>query len=114
DEFYFRNNWIKNYFPNFPKRDNSMIDEKESTINKFLEKLFNNSMGDKIDDWAMKLFTNVTKRKFRYFDERDFALAFKSTKCESKYHPKFFQKRVLLSFEEKINRLQQSLNVSLN
>lgn len=114
DEFYSRNIWIKEFFPNFPKRTNVMLDEKENIVQKIFEKLLNNTLGDKIDDWAMKLFTKVTKRKFRYFDEKDFALAFKSTKCESKYHPKFFQKKVLVSFEEKINMLQHSLNVSLN
>uniref|UniRef100_A0A7V3E827 Nucleotidyltransferase domain-containing protein n=1 Tax=Ignavibacterium album TaxID=591197 RepID=A0A7V3E827_9BACT len=114
DEFYSKNIWIKEYFPNFPKRTNTMIDEKENPVKKIFEKLLNNTFGDKIDDWAMKLFTTVTKRKFSHFDEKDFALAFKSTKCESKYHPKFFQKRVLVSFEEKLNRLQHSLNGSLN
>lgn len=114
EEFYSKNIWIKEYFPNFPKRNNTMIDENRNLIQKTFERLLNNQVGEKIDNWAMKLFTIVTKKKFSYFSEKDFALAFKSSKYESKYHPKFFQKKVLVSFEEKINRLQHLMNVSLN
>lgn len=114
EEFYSQNIWIKEYFPNFPKRNNTMIDENRNLIQKTFERLLNNQVGEKIDNWAMKLFTIVTKKKFSYFSEKDFALAFKSSKYESKYHPKFFQKKVLVSFEEKINRLQHLMNVSLN
>jgi hypothetical protein len=114
DEFYEKNIWIKNYFPNFPKRYNKMIDKvKPSRLQKLLEKLFDNRVGDWLDDFAMKLFSKTIKKKFRYLDKNDFALAFKTTKCESKYHPKFFQKKVLISFEEKLNQLQQSLKISL-
>lgn len=113
DEFYLKNIWVKNYYPNFPKRNNSVIDEKRNLIQKILEMLFNNKIGDRIDDLSMKIFSNVTRKKFKYFDEKDFSLAFKSTKFESKYHPKFFQKKVLISFDEKLKQLQQSLKVNL-
>lgn len=114
DEFYEKNIWIKNYFPNFPKRYNKMIDkDKPSRLQKLLEKLFDNRVGDWLDDFAMKLFSKTISKKFRYLDKNDFALAFKTTKCESKYHPKFFQKKVLISFEEKLNQLQQSLKITL-
>ncbi len=112
NEFYSKNSWIKNFFPNFPKRNNHIID-RHSKIQKVIESFFNNGFGDLLDDFAMKVFYNATKRKFHYFNEKDFALAFKSTKSESKYHPKFFQKRVLISFEEKLYQLQQKLNISL-
>lgn len=114
DEFYEKNNWVKNYFPNFPKRNNKMIDkDSDSRLQKIFERIFENRFGNWLDDFAMKLFSKTIKRKFRYFDKNDFALAFKTTKCESKYHPKFFQKKVLVSFDEKLNQLQQALKVSL-
>ncbi|WP_337866867.1 nucleotidyltransferase domain-containing protein [Ignavibacterium sp.] len=114
DEFYEKNIWVKNYFPNFPKRNNRMIDkDSESRLQKIFERIFENRFGNWLDDYAMNLFSHTIKRKFRYFDKNDFDLAFKTTKCESKYHPKFFQKKVLISFDEKLNQLQQSLKVSL-
>jgi predicted nucleotidyltransferase len=114
NKFYEKNIWIKNYFPNFPKRNNQMIDkDNPGRLQKILEKLFDNRFGDWLDDFAMKLFSKTISKKFGYLDKNDFALAFKTTKCESKYHPKFFQKKVLISFEEKLNQLQQSLKISL-
>lgn len=114
DKFYEKNIWIKNYFPNFPKRNNQMIDKnKPGLLQNIFEKLFDNRLGDWLDDFAMKLFSKTISKKFGYLDKIDFALAFKTTKCESKYHPKFFQKKVLTSFEEKLNQLQQSLKISL-
>lgn len=112
DEFYSSNRWIKEYFPNYPKR-NILVIDKQSGFQKFFESLLNNRLGDFLDDFSMKLFAKATKRKFRHFDEKDFSLAFKSTKCESKYHPKFFQKKVLVSLDEKLRKLQQTLNVTL-
>lgn len=114
DEFYEKNKWVKNYFPNFPKRNNRMIDkDSDGRMQKIFERIFENRFGDWLDDFALKLFSQTINRKFRYFDKNDFALAFKTTKCESKYHPKFFQKKVLVSFDEKLNQLQQALKVSL-
>lgn len=113
DEFYSKNIWIKNFFPNFPKRNNKLIDNKISRFQKSIEFLLNNRFGDMLDDLAMKIFSKATRKKFNYFDEKDFALAFKATKCESKYHPKFFQKKVLISLDEKLIQLQQKLNITL-
>lgn len=113
DEFYSKNIWVKNYYPNFPKRNNKLLDNKISLVHRSIEFLFDNRLGDKLDDLAMKIFSTATRKKFKHFDQKDFSLAFKSTKCESKYHPKFFQKKVLISFEDKLRELQQTLKISL-
>lgn len=113
DEFYSKNIWVKEYFPNFPKRTNNVIDNKISRLQKSIELLLNNKLGDKLDDIAMRLFLKVIRKKFNHFEEKDFAIAFKTTKYESKYHPKFFQKKVLMSLDEKLIQLQQTLKVSL-
>ncbi len=113
DEFYSKNEWVKQFYPNFPKRNNKIMENKTSIIQKSIEYLLDNQFGNKLDDIAMKIFKKVIRKKFNYFDEKDFFLAFKSTKYESKYHPKFFQKKVLISLEEKLNQLQQSLNITL-
>ncbi len=113
DDFYSKNIWVKNYYPNFPKRNNKLLDNRISRVQQSIEFLFDNRLGDKLDDIAMKIFSTATRKKFKYFDEKDFSLAFKSTKCESKYHPKFFQKKVLISFEDKLKQLQQTLKISL-
>jgi predicted nucleotidyltransferase len=114
DEFYEKNCWIKDYFPNYPKRNNRMIDKtKSGYLKKFIEKIFDNRFGDRLDDFSMKIFSETIKRKFNYFNKNDFNLAFRTTKYESKYHPKFFQKKVLISYDEKVNHIQRDLKISL-
>ena len=114
DEFYEKNFWIKQFYPNFPKRETlKILDGKNGIVKTFLEKLLGRKLGDKLDDFSMSLFNKFYKTKYKKFDHEDFKLAFKSSKKESKHHPKFFQKRVLVEFETKIKLLEDQLKISL-
>ena len=42
----------------------------------------------------------------------EFKLAFKSSKKESKHHPKFFQKKVLEEFNQRIKSLEATMKIS--
>ncbi|NWG28611.1 MAG: nucleotidyltransferase domain-containing protein [Ignavibacteriaceae bacterium] len=115
DQLYEKNLWVKEYYPNFPKRDtNDVLDRKNGIMKSFLEWLFGRRIGDKLDDFAMALFDWFNRNKYKNYDREDFTLAFKSSKKESKHHPKFFQKKVLQEFEQKIKSLEEKLNISLN
>jgi hypothetical protein len=70
-------------------------------------------LGDKFDDLAMNLFDRFNKKKYKDYDTQDFKLAFKSSKKESKHHPKFFQRKVLQEFDHKLQSLQEQLKISL-
>ena len=108
EELYKQNIWIKDFFPNYPKRKTDDVSNKKNGIIKSLvEKLMMRKLGDKIDDFAMNLFNKFNRVKYKNFDEEDFKLAFKSSKKESKHHPKFFQKKVLQTFEEKIKAIEE-------
>jgi len=61
----------------------------------------------------MALFDKFNKTKYKDYDREEFKLAFKSSKKESKHHPKFFQRKVLQEFEGKIQSLQEQLKISL-
>ena len=114
DEFYEKNIWVKQFYPNFPKRDTiNILDRKKSAVKTFFEKLLGKKLGDKLDDFSMSLLDKFYKTKYKKFDQEDFKLAFKSSKKESKHHPKFFQKQVLVEFENKIKLLEDQLNISL-
>ena len=114
EKLYSKNIWIKDFYPNFPKRETSKISEQNKSIIKtFFEKLLNNSLGDKLDDFAMNLFEKSNKIKYRNYDSKDFQVAFKTSKKESKHHPKFFQKRVLEAFNDKLKWIEETKNISL-
>ena len=114
NKLYLKNIWIKDFYPNYPKRDTVKIsDNKKSIIKIFIERLLNNSFGDKLDDFAMNLFEKSNKKKYWDYDSNDFQVAFKTSKKESKHHPKFFQKRVLTAFNDKLKWLEETNNISL-
>ena len=114
EEFYIKNLWVRKFYPNFPMRDtNNVLDRKNGIIKSLLEKFLENKLGDKFDDFAMALFDRFNKIKYKDYDREEFKLAFKSSKKESKHHPKFFQRKVLQEFEGKIQSLQEQLKISL-
>jgi len=114
NEFYEKNYWVKQFYPNFPRRaTNKVLDRKNGVVKSFLEKILEKKLGDKIDDFAMSLFERFNKTKYKNYDKEEFKIAFKSTKKESKHHPKFFQKKVLVEFENKIKSLEEQLKISL-
>jgi predicted nucleotidyltransferase len=115
DELYKRNTWIKDFYPNFPKRDSKIISYNDSSlIQRLFENILNNSLGDKLDDFAMNLFEKSNQKKYSDYNSKDFQVAFKTSKRESKHHPKFFQKRVLEAFNDKLKSFETNYNVSLD
>jgi hypothetical protein len=114
ENFYNKNLWTRNFYPNFPMRDTkNILDRKNGIIKSLLEKILGNKIGDKFDDFAMALFERFNKTKYKDYDREDFKLAFKSSKNESKHHPKFFQRKVLQEFDHKLQSLQEQLKISL-
>ena len=114
DEFYEKNFWVKQFYPNYPKRETSdVLDRKNGIIKSLLEKILGRKFGDKIDDYAMTIFDKFNRTKYKNYHEEEFKIAFKSSKKESKHHPKFFQKTVLEEFNRRIRTLENRLNVPL-
>ncbi len=114
EQFYEKNSWAKEFYPNFPKRGTKeIIEKKNGWLKSSLEKILSKSLGDKIDDFAMALFEKYNKRKYKNYNPDEFKIAFKSSKKESKHHPKFFQKKVLEEYDNKIKSLEQKLRISL-
>ena len=114
DEFCEKNYWVKQYYPNYPKREtNEVIDRKNGVIKSLLEKILGKKFGDKIDDFAMSIFDKFNRAKYKNYRDEEFKIAFKSSKKESKHHPKFFQKRVLDEFNQKLKSLEERMRISL-
>ncbi|HEY6435976.1 MAG TPA: nucleotidyltransferase domain-containing protein, partial [Ignavibacteriaceae bacterium] len=113
-EFYTKNSWVKQFYPNFPIREtDDVIERKNGIIKSSLEKILERNLGNKIDDFAMGIFDRFNRTKYRNYNQEEFKIAFKSSKKESKHHPKFFQKRVLEEFNQKLKSLEDNMRVSL-
>lgn len=115
NELYNKNLWIREFYPNFPKRvTDKALPEKMGIVKFLLEKILGTKLGDMLDDYFMKMFEKHNRKKYKKYDSADYKIAFKSNKKESKHHPKFFQKKVLEELNRKINILEQELQISLN
>ncbi len=113
-EFYAKNSWVKQFYPNYPIRaTEEVIERKKGIIKSLLEKILEKKLGNKIDDFAMGIFDKFNRAKYKDYDQEEFKIAFKSSKKESKHHPKFFQKRVLEEFNQKLKSLEDNMRVSL-
>ncbi|HLP62921.1 nucleotidyltransferase domain-containing protein [Flavobacterium sp.] len=111
EQFYNRNTWIKDYFSKFEINLESIPEIKKNGLTKTLEFFFDNGFGNAID----YLFKSITLRKWRakfnFLSEDDFKIALKSTKNISKHHPSNFQKKVILSLNDKLEEVQRNYNI---
>lgn len=111
EQFYNRNEWIKDYFSKFEINLKSVPEIKKTALTKTIEFFFDNGFGNAID----YLFKSITLRKWRakfnFLSEEDFKIALKSTKNISKHHPSNFQKKVILSLNDKLEEVQRNYNI---
>ncbi len=106
-KFVAKNQWTKRHLPNFELHRTAFISEKVIPIKKIFEWIFTGTLGEKLDLLFMRLATKRWKKKFSdSFTPADFELAFKSSRNISKNHPRFFQKKILNHFQEKIDQFE--------
>jgi hypothetical protein len=108
EEFIRKNGWTKQHLPNLESHRTAYIDERKThPVKKILEKLFMGTWCEKLDGWFMKIAVKRWTTKFsKSFEQADFNIAFKSRRNVSKNHPQFFQKKILIDFQEKIERFE--------
>lgn len=115
DELYDKNIWIKQYYPNFPKRNTQdILNSNDGFFKSISEKFLWNKLGDRLDDFSMSLFEKFNRKRYKNYNPEEFKIAFKSSKKESKHHPRFFQKKVLVEFGKKIQNFEERHKVSLS
>jgi hypothetical protein len=108
------NCWIKEYYPNFPFRNNNeVISPSDSILTKVFETALNGKLGDKLDAKCFKLTLNYWRKKFNDFDESKFDMELRSRKNVSKHHPQGYQGKVLTQYQEKINAFELKHNLKL-
>jgi len=109
------NKWIKNYLPNYPKRELKEVKKFNIKITqRIIELILNNFIGDILDDYCMKIFYNYDKKKYSGFSNERFQRSFIFKKNISTHHPESFQSKVLYALEQKIVGLQIEHNILIN
>ncbi|WP_420571747.1 nucleotidyltransferase domain-containing protein [Kordia sp.] len=110
--FWEANNWSHPYFPNKPAHKLSTIRETEkSTLSKFIQKIFDGSLGLKVDMFLQKLTIKKWRRKFSHLAQEDFNIAMKSTRHVSKHHPQNYQNKVIKRLTERYAEVVKQYNL---
>lgn len=105
-DFLAANPWAKPYFPNKPTPKTSSIRETEKTwFSKLIQKVFDGSVGLKLDRYLQKLTIKKWQRKFTHLAQEDFNVAMKSTRHVSKHHPQNYQNKVTTRLKERYNQV---------
>lgn len=104
EAFYQANDWIRDFFPHFPKRSISETPpDKRNFVKKTAEKIFGSPLCDRLDRGAMRFTIRFWRYKFRHFDEKTFDGALKSRQYVSKHHPLYFQQSVLEQYARRVS-----------
>lgn len=113
ERFYESNSWVKGYFEKFNPSLNNIPQIEKNFVSKNIENLLDNKLGEGIDYFFRSITLRKWKAKFDYLSEEDFRIALKSTKNISKHHPSNFQKKVILSLNEKLDEVQHRFNIAI-
>ena len=108
------NSWLYNFFPNYLPRPSTSSREPSSLIKTLTEKVMNGKLGQKVDDWCMRLTQIRWEKLYRKdYSDHDFDVAFKSKRHASKTHPRHFQKQVTTLLEEKYKWFAETHNCEM-
>ena len=114
-QFYTSNNWVKKYYPNFPKRSTSQTPSyKPGLLQSFGEYFLNGRLGSWLDQFFMEKTLAYWHKKFKSFDKNTFAIALKSRQYISKHHPLDFQSKVLKEYQKRIGIFEAKHHLQLN
>lgn len=112
-DFQSKNKWSKGYLPNHHPQ-NGIQDEGPGPVKRLFEKFLSSSPFDKLDRWLMNRSLAWWKKRYHHLlTDRDFSIAFQSTRSVSRSHPGFYQKKVLSQYELKIREFEQLNGLSL-
>lgn len=99
------NNWAANYFPHYTEKMSLQEGSgKQYRVKHLLERLFNNRMGDRLDEYLLKLTTRRWKQKEDKYrlNIQGRRMGLDTGKHYSKPSPHFFQKSILEKYQQKL------------
>ena len=110
ENFYDANQWAFSFFPNFQFRDEHYkINPKDNLVKKILESVFNNQLGDSLDNYFFRLTTKRWKLKEdqKRLNTKGERMGLKTNKHFSKPNTIFFHDRFMSNYENKIKELKK-------
>jgi hypothetical protein len=95
-QFLKTNNWYKSFFPQTQIRSSEhVIPHKKHVIKSFIENLFSGFIGNRVDDFLLRITLKHWLKKYNHLKQEDFDLQIRSRKHVCKHHTKGYQNKVL-------------------
>ena len=112
DKFFRANKWAVCYFPNYINKRNDQPKQNRKYISKNIaEWLFNNRLGNKLDNILMKITSRRWKKKElqHRLNMRGLPVGICTDKHYSKPNPSYFQQNVLERYHHKLREVEKFL-----
>jgi hypothetical protein len=107
EHFYAANAWTRDFLPNKYLRLATAKPVKRSVLKKFIEFLFNNTIGNAIDNLLMKITAERWRKKMqeKKKNDRGIIMAMDTGKHYSKPDPFNFQFKLISSYQNRVEQL---------
>lgn len=114
--FFKANHWVKNYFPNQPLKTGSPVKPKEALIKRFIEFCLNNRIGERLDDYLLKITTRRWKQKEQRqaMNARGGRMGLSTGKHFARPNPEFFQRKILQKYEGRVSEVMGQMVTTSN
>lgn len=115
EQFYIENAWTREYLPNKCLRLTTARSLKKSLLKSSTEMLFNNWLGNKIDDLLLKIsakrwLKNIALKKL---NDKGIIMGMDAGKHHSKPDPQFFQDKLIGKYQNKVSQLLEHFESSV-
>lgn len=104
------NRWLKSYYPEFTQKNEACI-EGEIWIKKWIEKLLNNRLGDKFEDFLFQKSVDFIHKKFAKMDKQSFENSFSLKRNELRYFPEKIQMQISDDYSSKLKKYEKRLSM---
>jgi predicted nucleotidyltransferase len=107
EQFYNANAWGREYLPNKCLRLTTAKGLKKSFMKRFIEMLFNNRLGNAIDNLMMHITANrwLKKKQMKKLNTRGIVLCLDCGKHYAKPDPRNFQDKLIVKYQNKVSQL---------
>ena len=109
------NHWATEYFPQYDKRMMvGVAPAGKNRVKKIIERVFQNSLGDWLDGYLLRLTTVRWKQKEvkQLLNIKGNRMGLRTGKHFSKPNPVFFQEKILTLYQDKLNETERKWNES--
>ncbi|NCD69050.1 hypothetical protein [Mucilaginibacter agri] len=115
NRFFNANTWTRSYLPNHLMRVAYAEPVKRGWLKRLTETIFNNPIGNALDNWLMNLTARSWNKKTAQgrLNQRGVLMSMMATKGYAKPNPVNFQSRIMTFYNEKVARVTKDLEQNI-